>query len=343
MRKQGILGQIAAIFLGASSCSAIVLWFVTELVLGNSVAIILLFFSYVLFIIAYSVGASLAFRPKRFVSPTHIQIVAVPIMVVVVLDATYRVFVCRVDFWESFLSRYVITLGIISVFVVVFSEYALSPFARDLVGLLGTKDDLIVTQYVVRSHCTKVLAELTDRDFQYALGIAEQEEVRRDIWLFRSSAHEPQQMYVVVCPDSENRKLTQVVIVSYELAQYGIAPTTRAHATHELHAKNIRDRLAKLKVVETKQETRNLLPALTVAYENALACTESEILTIGKLPARHKATIAGTALILIVVGLLGYLGKIGPDLAETAILFTGIALVFEFIPLVAVKRGSRAF
>jgi hypothetical protein len=340
MRKQGILAQIAAIFLGASISSAIGFWLVTEVVRAEPYASVLLVASYVLFAIFYSVGASLTFQPKRFVSPTHIQIVTAPMMVMVVIDTIYRT--SRLA-WDPFQVGYVIILGATLFFLVIVADTFLSPAARYLVGLLGTKDDLIITQYLVHAHWTKVLAEFTDRDFQYALHITEQEEIRRDMWLLRTHKDSVQQMYVVICPDSEDRKLTQVVVVSYELAEYGIAPTTRARATHELKTKSIIDRLRKLKVVEVKQKKRNLLPGLTIAYENALACTESKILTIGKLPTRHKAIITATALILIVVGVLGYLGRIGPDFAETAILFIGIALVFEFFPLVAVKRGSRPF
>lgn len=123
---------------------------------------------------------------------------------------------------------------------------------------------------------------------------------------FRTEEQREQQTYIVVCPDSENRKSTQVVIVSYGLAEYGIAPTIRARNVHALKTKTIKDRLRRLKVVEIRREKRKLPPALTVAYENALACTESKILTIAKLPTRYKAVIACTALILIIIGIVGY-------------------------------------
>ncbi len=342
LQKQGILPQFTAVILGATACSAIGLWFVTEVFRADLTSTLILLLAYNLFVVAYSVGASLTFQPKRFVSPTQIQVLVTPIIAVLILDLLYRRGFLVVLNWDSFVSLYGILLAVTMFLLLVVAYSVLSPIARSLVGLLGTKDDLLVKQFLVHAKYTNVLGKFIDADFQYTLGIEEQEEVRHNIWLFRTGAGE-QHLFVVVCPDSEKRELTQVVIVSYELAEYGIAPTTRARAIHELDARNIKQCFQGFKVDEIKLRKTQLMPALAVAYENALDCTESKILAIAKLPTRHKAIIIGTAFILVLIGILGWFGKISPDVTESALIFVGIAMLFEFLPLVAVKRGSRTF
>lgn len=343
LRKQGIVPQLAAVVLGATVCSAIGLWFVTEVFRGDVTSTAILLLAYNLFVIAYSVGASLTFQPKRFVSPAQIQVLVTPIIVILILDLIYRRGFVAIPNWDAFVSLYGILLAATMFLLLVVTYYVLSPTARSLVGLLGTKDDLLVKQFLVHAPQTKVLGVFIDADFQYALQITEQEEVRHNIWLFRTDEEHEQQLFVVICPDSENRDLTQVVVVSYELADYGIAPTTRARAVHELDAKNIKQRFQSFRVDEVKLGKSKLMPALAIAYESALACTESKILAIAKLPTRHKAIIVGTAFILVLIGILGWFGKISPDVTESALIFVGIAMLFEFFPLVAVKRGSRTF
>jgi hypothetical protein len=344
LQKQGIIPQLAAVFLGTAFCSAIGVWFIAKLLAGDLISTGVLGFAYLLFTLTYSVIASLSFRPKRFVSPTHIQIVTIPIMFALILDIMFWKGVTLTSpTWEGFASAVGATLALMMFALLVSAYLVLSPIARYLVGLIGTKDDLLVTQFLVHANHTKILGELLDGDFQYTLGIKEQEEVRHGVWVLRTEGDAEQQMFVIVCPDSTNRDFTQVVIVSYELARYGIAPTTRARAVHELNAKEIKARFRNFKVDYVRLDKSRLMPALAVAYENALACTESKILAMRKLSAQHKAIIVSTVAILVAVGLLGWIGKITPDLTESGFLLIGIAMIFEFFPAIKLKRGSRVF
>ena len=142
-------------------------------------------------------GASLTFQPKRFVSPTHIQVLATPIIVILILDLIYRRGFLLLQSWDIFVSLYGLLLAVTMFSLLVVAYYVLSPIARYLVGLLGTKDDLLVKQFLVHSEHTKVLGELIDLDFQYALSIEQQEEVRHNIWVFRTDASDQQQLFVV--------------------------------------------------------------------------------------------------------------------------------------------------
>jgi hypothetical protein len=344
LRRQGVISQLAAVFLGATFCTAIGLWIVADLIAGDMISFGILAVAYQLFTLTYCVVASLTFQPKRVVSPTHMQMVTIPIMFALVFEVAFWHGVRLANpTWESFAAIYGVMLAVMMFLVLVSAYFVLSPIVRYLVGLLGTKEDLLVTQFLVHTDHNRVLGEMFNADFQYAHGIKHQEEVRHNVWLFSTESDREQQMFVVVCPDSGKRNFTQIVVVSYELAGYGIVPTTRARAVHDLDAKEIRETFRKFKVEVVKLEKSKLMPALAVAYESSLACTESKILAIGKLSARHKAIIVLTMALLVTVASLGWLNKISTDVTESGLLFIGIAIVFEFFPAVAIRRGLKAF
>ncbi len=343
--RQVLAEIIAALALGGVIMSGIGLWFMIEVLRQDALATLFLAAMNVLVTVAYSTGASLYFHPKQFISPTLVQTITIPIFAILIIDLFLRrpVFFLPNGDWTTFLALYLVELSAVSAFLLATSYYILSPAARYLVGLIGTKDDLVYSQLLVHTDFRHVLATLIDPDFQYAFGIDQQEEVRANLWLFRSDPYElGAQGVVVVCPDPENKGRTQVVLVSYELASFGIVPSTRVKTMHQIDLDTLKTKFKDYKLDDERKlgETK-LLPALTVAYESALARTEPKILAIKRLPTKYKAVIVATGIMLIAIGVLGWFKVITPDGTQSGLIFTGIALVFEFIPLVTLKRGSR--
>ena len=184
LRKQGIISQVAAVFLGATVCTVIGLWFVADLLTGDMISTGILGFTYLLFTVTYCTISSLTFQPKRIVSPTYIQIVTVPILFMLMISVMFWKGVRLTEpTWQGFASAYGVTLAAIMLVLFVVAYIFLSPLVRYLVGLLGTKDDLLVTQLLVHADHNKVLGRILDADFQYAIGIRHQEEARHNIEL----------------------------------------------------------------------------------------------------------------------------------------------------------------
>lgn len=341
--RQVLLQMIAILVLGATFLSVVGLWFATVVFQGDMVAIVILAATYILLTVAYATGASLYLQPKQFVSPTLIQVIAIPISTVLIIDLILRRPFFAGQDWASFVSLYAVLLAAIATFLLTSSYYALSPITEYLVGLTGSSDDLCVSQLLVHAPHHQVLAEFIDPDFQYAFGIDEQEEVRPNVWIFKTDPKElGNHRVVAVSPHYENRKFTQIVLVSYELAHFGILPSSRTKLLHSMDLQTTKTRLKRFKIDDDKRlKKTKLLPALTLAYETALSCTEARILAVGRLPAKFKAVLVATVLLAVLIGILGWFGKITADSTQSGLVFTGIAIIFEFIPFVTLKRGSR--
>ena len=117
---------------------------------------------------------------------------------------------------------------------------------------------------------------------------------------------------------------------------------SRAKLCHEVDIQTIKNRFRGCKIDDDRKlHKTKLFPAFTIAYQRALACTEPKVLAVGRMPTKYKAVLMATALMIVAIGLLGGDKMIGPDTAQSGLVFTSIAMIFEFIPLVTLKRGSR--
>jgi len=296
--------------------------------------------TYLVIGIVYSVVASLTSRPKRLISPFFVQLATTALFAVALAYLILRL--------------YVPTLGAFFFAFIVYGTLALALFfvvgrvqdsiVRYLVGLNGTKDDTSSVSMMIDARVERVL-ECLDQ-IKYTLQVDEEGEIAQNTYLYRTRHRERVQRFLVVCPDVDQNR-TQLVMVSYELRQYGIEKTLgliddgNMRFAHLIRSfRNYQLKIPSNTIIE-KHKRNTLLPASTLAYSYALGITESKFLSLRSAMPHYKAILIGIVALFGLTTALRVSNIIADDLYRTFLVFAALSIVFDFLPLMRFKRRRR--
>ena len=217
---------------------------------------------------------------------------------------------------------------------------------RHLVGLNGAKEDTSHVSLLIDEKWDRVLHCLESDQLQYSLEISERQRIGQHAYLFKTDRRKHTQRYLVICPDVDEKK-TQLVMVSFELRYYGIEKTLGVLDDESMRFAHLIGALRKCglsipadEMIETNKEA-DLLPASGIAYDQALRVTESKLLTLRSFPPHQKAILVGIALLFGITTALWLESILSPDLYGTFLVFAVLSILFDFLPLVRVRRFRR--
>ena len=296
--------------------------------------------TYLVIGIVYSVVASLTSRPKRLISPFFVQLATTALFNVALAYLILRLYVPTLG---TFFSAFMVygTLALALFFVV---GRVQDSIVRYLVGLNGTKDDTSSVSVMINARVERVL-ECLDQ-VKYAIQVDEEGEIAQNAYLYRTRRRERVQRFLVVCPDVDQNR-TQLVMVSYEMQQYGIEKTLRAiddenmrfaHLIRSL--RNCQLTIPSDRIIE-REKRNSLLPASTLAYSYALGITESKFLSLRSAMPHQKAILLGLVVLFGLTTALRFWDIIGDELYRTFFVFAALSVVFDFLPLMRFRRRRR--
>ncbi len=290
--------------------------------------------------VVYSTAASLAFKPKRFVSPITIQMLAVPILGILFVDYVLRL--VTPPALGSILSSSLILLYVLIAMILYLIGRLQQRIVLYFVGLRGTKEDTIRDLWLLEGKLDDVLAVMSQKELRYALDISPAEELRKNIFLFSTGALEEQKLFLVLRGPVKGENLSELGSVAYEVSGSGTENSSNAKDVTKMRLDHLKDALVK-KGIKTQEvgSSSETSEALQVAYEYAMRPTDSHILGFAKLPRAHKIGALGLTLIFILVSGAWLYGTLSTENYEVALILLGIALFTEFL-LNLRSRASKA-
>lgn len=301
--------------------------------LPTSVAILVV--CYFIIGIIYSTSVSLAFQPKRIISPLYIQITTssfVPILIVYLLLTVPSTI--AVD-WSA-ISGIAIFLFLVSFLMFFVAGIGQIMIVRYLVGLNGTKENINSFGLVINGKLEDVLKVLKSDGSQEALYLSKRDERKtgEHSFVFRTPRGTRKQLFIAIIADPNDNKKTQLATVSYVQTYYGIMKTGDLIKEERKHT--IKSALEKAGMTFSDDETDSL--ARYMAYDHGLSITESKLLTLRSYPPYSKAILVGITLMAIIMSALWKVGYITPEMYETFWIFAGFAVLFDLLPLLRTER-----
>lgn len=280
----------------------------------------------------YSVITSLVQRPKLIVSPLYIQGVTATLVPFFVLYSIYK-YNPQTD----------LVLAASEATVFFFTSLVLFGLAglgqlflvRYLVGLNGSKTDTRWTTLILEAKLADVKKVLYTREVTNAFRIGLQRDEKDKSMTLRADYVVPEQFYLLIMKDPQDENKTQLATVAYRRGFYGIVPS-EAEVLDEMRAEELKRILHKGGIKFSDGEARE---ALMKVYNQVMELTQAKLLTFRSLEPHVKFITAGIASMFLVMTGLWQFGIIKFDLYETFLLFAGLSLLFEFLPLFA-KRAT---
>lgn len=293
--------------------------------------------SYFLIGIIYSTSVSLAFQPKRIVSPIYVQVATaafVPILVVFLFSTTPEA--SAIDYLIGSLLATLLLLLALAIFFV--AGLGQTPIVRYLVGLNGTRENINSFGLVVNGELGDVLKVLKSDGFQEALRLDKKEERKtgEHSRVFRTSQGEKEQLFIAVIADPDDAKKTQLATASYIQASYGIIKT--GDMIEEAREHIIQESLKKAGMKPSIDNTDSL--ARFMAYDHALHVTRSKLLALRSLPPHSKAIAIGLGLMTFLMAALWNYQIITLDMFETFLIFDAFAALSNLLPRLRTKRRT---
>jgi len=298
--------------------------------LPTSVVILVVF--YFIIGVVYSTSISLAFQPKRIISPLYIQITTSAFVPILILSIELM---SPVPDWVSF-SAIALFSFLISFILFFVAGLGQTPIVRYLVGLNGTKENTNSFGLVIDGTLENVLKIMRNDSFQEALSIGEEHKNGEHSFVFRTLSARKQQLFIAVMTDQDNEKKTHLATVSYVQTYYGISKT--GDLIEEGRKYTVRRALRKAKLTYDDETDSQ---AQFVPYNYALSITESKLLTLRSLPPHSKAILIGLGLMFLIMTVLWKFNFISPEMAETFWIFAGFAALFDLLPLLKTKPEKQ--
>lgn len=342
--KTSSLRQIVLIFLGVgiNFSAGLGLMFSSLSVLASSPSVltqqatlatqaIVLALNYFLIGVIYSTIASLSLHPKRIISPIYTQILTasfVPILIAFLLVTQGQ--------YPNLLTFTVAMLGYFTLSLIIFLAVGIgqTPIVRYLVGLNGTKEDTLSFGLLIDAKLKDILKILRNEEVQYALDIGYERKISNKAFVFRTNPDYQDQFFISVVSNSDDENKTFLAGVLYEQTYYGISKVLQNHLS-DMKLYELKKALqnANISFSEDNSETS----ALRLACVYALRVTESKLLIFRSLPFHLKAVGLGISLMTVLMLVLWYFKYITIDLFETFLVFAGLAVLFDFIPILVAK------
>jgi len=296
---------------------------------------VLLAIVYFLVGIIYSTCTSLAFQPKRIISPIYNQIITasfVPVLVIYILATVPR------NPPMDLVTGSGTTLGLFILSLVIFLLAGIGQtfVVKSLVGLNGTKEDVNSFGLIINGKFSDVLKALKKPDVREVLRIPKEEDSKRGerSYVFRTPDGSNEQLFIAVIEDSQDNTKTQLATVSYRQTYYGIGKTG---SLMEKVRKETIERALKDAALTFKDDNSDSLARL-LAYTHGLAITESKLLGLKSMPPHSKAILIGLILMIAIVTGVWKVGYITLETYETFLIFAGFSALFDLLPLLKSKR-----
>jgi hypothetical protein len=282
--------------------------------------------------ILYSTSASLAFKPKRIISPLFTQLLAasfVPILVYYVISITEPQMSLATGAGVAFVV-FMMALGIFGA-----AGLGQERVVKLLVGLNGTKDDVNSFSLLVDGKLSDVIKVLKKPDVREALEIDKRYDKRpsKHSYVFRTPDYHSRQLFIALMADSNNAK-TQLSTVSYTQTRYWIQKTGSIKEKQRIST--LEDVLRGAGLTFNPDTTNS--PAKLIAYNHGLGVTEPKLLGLKNVSNSSKAILGCLAVLIGVVTLLWKTGYMNPDTYETFVVLAGLSILVDFLPLVKIKR-----
>jgi hypothetical protein len=304
----------------------------SQAALPASVAILV--FSYFIMGTIYATVVSLAFHPKRIISPLYIQIVTsafVPILIVAL-----QLLQPLTDLVETaFLALSYFAISFVMFFVAGIGQTAI---VRYLVGLNGTKEDTSTFRLIILDKLENVLKVLRSDEVQEVLELDRREEqkVREHARLLRTSRTATKQFFIVVASDASDSNITHLATVSYSEMFYGVTKSGYLLENEREHVIKHALRRAKMKFTPDASDST----AQSIAYIHGLAVTESKLLSLRSLPPHTKAILGGLIVLAFIMTLVWKVGYVTSEMYESFLVFAALSVLFDLLPLLRTRRKS---
>jgi len=280
----------------------------------------------------YSTAASLALRPKRIINPIFVQLVTgsfVPVLVFYLVILAVPLISIGLAVFVAFIT-FLLALAM-------FMSAGLGQFllVKYLVGLNGTKNDTRSSTLVLDSKLERVLEVLDTGPVHTAFGTELQ--MRKDNFkIFRTNPKASEQFYLLVMGDSQNGEKTQLATVAYRLGLFGIT-VGEGKVLDEMRSNALRQVLSDKGIVVSDGDATD---ALTRAYDYALEPTRTKFFGLRSESPHLGFVLVGIVLMFSLTTVLWKLGILPLDLYETFLILSGLALLFDFLPLIG-RRGEK--
>jgi hypothetical protein len=335
----------ALVFLGAGINAAIVPSVVAQalnLIAGGSA---LLFYEafvlYAIIGIVYCTGASLVFTPKRRVSPVTTQLIAVPMLTIILADYLLRRATAPAitNYFFSALDVLVLVLTGMILYLIGSSQ---SRIVRSMVGLGGKKEDTLRDLWLLDKRLNDILPIVSQKELLHALDLSAGEELNEETFLFRTGRFNQEQLFLVIRQVAGADGATELASVAYEIRRSEIGNTPNLKEVTKMRINHLKDALntkgVKIQELGPNQESSE---ALQLAYEHAMRPTDIHILGFAKWPLKSVVAAFGLALIFIATSIAWLYSFLTTEDYEVALILIGIAFFAEFL-LNIQSRASKA-
>lgn len=289
----------------------------------------LIILGFALFPVAYGLSTTLAFRPKRLVSPTHIQSLAVTLATIVF---AISLFMPPLPLQPITSSTAVQGLELWFLFAVllVFTGMVQTAGVRLIVGLNGNQEDIVSEVYRINAGFETV-AQVMQRDDFLDLGGFRAVKGSGDSLLLRSSYKlSPGDKMVFTLKSAAEPDSTVLTTLAYEVRFYTIAPPSSL-----LYRDSIvitLENLLKSVNSSIRVERGRIEEASPSALKYALSVTRPSLAGIGPIPKYHLFTLIFAALVASIMTAAFYFHSIGIELYVSSLILILVEFAFVFGP-----------
>jgi hypothetical protein len=282
--------------------------------------------SYFLIGALYSLIASLTQKPKLIVNPLYIQAVTASFIPFFVFYL-----ILQLGISTSFVDAMLDALGVFFISLAMFVSAGLAQLllVRYLVGLNGSKEDTRWMTLVLHARLEAVLKVLKTQDVYTAFRISLQRTRKNKLIVLRTNYNANEQFYLLAMKDPKDENKTQLATVAYKQGFYSIS-AGGVQVLDEMRKSELQRIFERAGIRYSDEETPE---ALFEAYNIALEPTQARLLTFKSVEPHVKYISGGIALMFTVMTTLLLTKYINLDLYESFIIFGGLSLLLEFIPL----------
>lgn len=294
--------------------------------------------TYFVLTIAYSVGASLSFHPKRIVSPLYIQLTAATLLTIIIAYAFMQ--------FEPPIQDPTFIQNLIAMMAMLYMLLGLTGFAqteivRRIVGLNGTEEDLDRKTFSINASFD-IVAPIISRDSFLNLADFRITKRTREFLILQSKLRTFEKLVFALIPDPTDQHKCILATVAYELRYYHIAKTEDASEMRNMVVSHLKEKLRNLNP-SYSVSNHNLDDVASVRVRNiALSDTQSKLVGLKDIPRYHLFAMVATAIVFIVMTAAFIVNVIDRDLYVSSLVIIIIAVLFEFAPLLKEARSSRS-
>jgi hypothetical protein len=282
--------------------------------------------SYFLIGTLYSVVASLAQRPKRIVNPLYVQAVTAALIPFFILYAVIT-FNSQADVLNAVLEAFLFFI----VAIPIFSSAGVGQFllVRYFVGLNGSREDTRLTTLTLHAKLAEVKKVLSTQEVSNGFHLTLQQDDKDGSITFRTDYGVKEQFFLRVVKSSENENETELATVAYRRGIEGIVPS-KAEVLDDMRTEGLKRVFTRSGIAFSDGESRQ---ALMSCYTQAMELTQTKLLSLKSVEPHVRYITGGILIMFAVMTGLWFFGVIELALYETFLIFAGLSLLFEFLPL----------